>query len=180
MGNAYSHTIWFLVILLILIAERLLEIRSANRNFRRIIESGGKEFGAGHYFVIVAMHTAFFVSLATEFIARGYPLAPFWPIPLALLVLAQLVRLWTRRALGERWTTRIAVIPGERLVTSGPFGFVRHPIYIAVALELFSLPLIFGLYATCIIFTILNALILLRLRIPTEQAALEWSQDGNP
>ena len=157
-----------------------MEIRSANRNFRRLMELGGREFGAGHYFVIVAMHSAFFVSLAIEFIARGYPLAPFWPIPLAILVLAQSLRLWTRRALAERWTTRIAVIPGERLVTSGPFRLVRHPIYIAVALELFSVPLIFGLYATCVIFTLLDAMILLRVRIPTEQAALEWTQNAKP
>ncbi len=149
-----------------------MELRSANRNFRRLIESGGKEFGAGHYPAIVAMHTAFFLSLVIEFIARGYPLAPFWPIPLAILVLAQGLRLWTRHAMGRRWTTRIVVVPGERLVTSGPFRFVRHPNYLAVALELFSVPLIFGLYATCVIFTVLNAIVLLRVRIPAERAAL--------
>jgi methyltransferase len=173
-----SNRGWFVAILLFLIAERLMEIKSADRNFRRLTELGGREFGASHYFIIVAMHSAFFVSLAIEFVSRGFPLAPFWPFSLAIFILAQGLRLWTRRAMGERWTTRIVVIPGERLIASGPFRFLRHPIYLAVALELFSVPLIFGLYATCIVFTVLNALMLLRVRIPTERAALAWTQDG--
>jgi len=171
-----SNAAWFVALLLFLIAERLMEIKSAKRNFQRLMELGGREFGAGHYLTIVAMHAAFFASLAIEFIARGFPLAPFWPIPLAILILAQFLRLWTRRAMGQRWTTRIVVIPGERLIGSGPFQFLHHPIYLAVALELFSVPLIFGLYATCVIFTALNAIILLRVRIPAERAALAWTR----
>src|SRR5665213_622011 len=148
--GAASHAIWFGIFLLFLIGERLLEIKSANRNFRRLLESGGQEFGALHYPAIVAMHTAFFLSLIIEFIVRGFSLAPFWPAPLLIFLLAQTLRLCTRHAMGDRWTTRIIVVPGERLVTGGPFRFVTHPIYFAVALELVSAPLLFGLYVTCI------------------------------
>ncbi len=176
MDGAYSHGIWFAIMVLFLIAERLLELKSANRNVRRLIELGGQEFGAAHYLAIVVMHTAFFLTIILEFVARRCPLAPFWSAALTIFLVAQALRLWTRRTMGERWTTRVVVIPGERLITSGPFRFVRHPIYVAVALELFSSPLIFGLYITCILFSILNGIMLLAFRIPSERAALDWSQ----
>jgi methyltransferase len=48
---------------------------------------------------------------------------------------------------------------------------VRHPNYLAVALELFSLPLVHGAYVTSILFTLANAA-LMRVRIPAEERAL--------
>ena len=63
MDGAYSHGIWFAIMVLFLIAERLLELKSANRNVRRLIELGGQEFGAAHYLAIVVMHTAFFLTI---------------------------------------------------------------------------------------------------------------------
>ena len=167
-----QHTYFFALLIFLLVAERLGEVRSAKRNTRRLIEIGGREFGASHYPTIIAMHVAFFLGLGIEFVLRGEPLARFWPLPFGVFVAAQALRFFTRRAMGDRWTTRIIVVPGESLVTKGPFGFMRHPIYFAVALELLTIPLIFGLYATCFTFSILNALMLLFVRIPTEQDAL--------
>jgi len=166
------------MLLLGLIAERLLELRSAKRNTARLIAQGGREFGASHYPAIVAMHTTFFISLIVEFILRNAPLPALWPLPFSLLVLAQLWRLWSRRTMAGRWTARIIVVPHERLVARGPYRLVRHPIYIAVALELFSFPMIFSLYDTCMIFTALNACMLLIVRIPCEDKALAWSQSA--
>jgi methyltransferase len=166
----------FALLLLGLVAERLLELRSAKRNTARLIAEGGREFGASHYPAIVAMHTAFFISLIVEFILRQAPLSAVWLLPFSLFALAQCWRLWSRRTMAGRWTARVIVIPGERLIARGPYRLVRHPIYIAVALELFSFPLIFGLYDTCLIFTALNACMLLLVRIPCEDRALAWSQ----
>ena len=171
------NTIFFTSLVLLLVIERLLELRAAKRNLKRLLADGGREFGAGHYPVIVAMHVAFFASLIIEFYLWDSPLARFWEIPFGIFILAQGLRLWARRAMGDRWTTRVIVIPGERLIASGPFRFVRHPIYVAVVLELFSLPLIFRLYVTCVVFTILNACLLRFVRIPAEERALAWSQD---
>jgi methyltransferase len=171
-----SHSLLYIVLIVLFISERLNELRSANRNSDKLLERGGREFGAAHYPVIVAMHSAFFASLVTEFIMRNEPLASYFVLPLFLLLGAQVLRLWVRRAMKDRWTTRIIVVPGENLITSGPFRYVAHPIYIAVAIELFTLPLIFGLYVTCFVFTMLNATLLLFIRIPTERRALRWSQ----
>jgi methyltransferase len=173
-----SHIVFFALLLLLFVSERLVELRSAKRNFRILLEHGGREFGASHYPIIVAMHSAFFASLVIEFVLRNTPLASFFAFPLILLVAAQALRIWVFRTMRNRWTTRVIVIPGEKLIRSGPFQFFSHPNYVAVAIELFALPLIFGLFVSCIVFSLLNAIVLLFIRIPSERAALKWSQSA--
>ncbi|HWF45221.1 MAG TPA: isoprenylcysteine carboxylmethyltransferase family protein [Candidatus Kapabacteria bacterium] len=170
------NTTFFVALVLIFIVERLLELRSAKRNTRRLLEQGGREFGAQHYSWIVAMHVMFFASLIVEFQLKNRPLSPFWIVPFCILLFAQALRFWSRAALNGRWTSRVIVVPGERLVSNGPYRFLSHPIYLAVVLELFSLPLIFNLYITCVVFTIANAVVLFAIRIPEERRALTLSQ----
>jgi methyltransferase len=164
------------MLLLLFVSERLFELRAAKRNFYMLRERGGREFGASHYPIIVAMHSAFFVSLIIEFVMRGTPLVPFFAFPFVLLVAAQALRIWVLRTMRDRWTTRVIVIPGENLIRKGPFQFFTHPNYVAVAIELFAFPMIFGLFVTCIVFSLMNAMVLLFIRIPSERSALEWSQ----
>lgn len=46
------------------------------------------------------------------------------------LVLAGLcLALWARRTLGNNWSARVALKVEHQLVTKGPYGLVRHPIY---------------------------------------------------
>ncbi len=167
----------FATLLLLLLSQRFWELSRAKRNFQTLLARGGREFGAVHYPIVVAMHTAFFISLIVEFCVRGAPLESFFIIPLLLLAAAQALRFWVMRTMKDRWTTRVIAIPGEKLIHIGPFRFFAHPNYIAVALELFMLPSIFGLCVTCIVFSLLNAVVLLFIRIPCERAALEWSQN---
>ena len=72
---------------------------------------------------------------------------------------------------GATLTTRVFVVPGETLVRRGPYRFVSHPNYVVVALEIFVLPLAFGLWAVALAFGIAN-LALLAWRIRVENQAL--------
>ena len=90
---------------------------------------------------------------------------------LAGALLAQALRWWAIAALGPRWNVRIVFVPGEAPVTSGPYRFLRHPNYLAVALELFSLPLVGGAWICAALFSALNAG-LLWVRIRAEERAL--------
>jgi methyltransferase len=80
-------------------------------------------------------------------------------------------RIWVLHTLGRRWTTRIIVVPGETLVARGPYRFIRHPNYAVVVAEIALLPLVFGLWRVAIIFSLLNAVILI-VRIRAENDAL--------
>jgi methyltransferase len=81
------------------------------------------------------------------------------------------LRWWVIRTLGERWTTRVLILPGAPLVTGGPFRFLRHPNYLAVIVEIAALPLVHSGYLTAGVFTMLN-LALLRVRVRVEEEAL--------
>ncbi len=73
--------------------------------------------------------------------------------------------------MGRRWTTRI-IVAKTPLVTKGPFAFVRHPNYLLVALEIFTAPMVLGLFPVAILFTVLNGAVL-TLRIRVEDEALK-------
>lgn len=104
--------------------------------------------------------------------------SPIWWLWLMVFLLAQGLRYWAISSLGKYWNTRILIVPGARRVATGPYRFIPHPNYLAVALELFSLPLIFNAWITAIVATILNAILLLGIRIPAEERALRQYGQG--
>jgi len=152
--------------------ERLFELWLSRRNLRRAMARGGIETGQAHYRAMAAMHTAFLAACVGEaaFFDRGFPPILGW-CALAGVIAAQALRYSAVNALGERWNTRIVVTPSAAPVTTGPYRFVRHPNYIAVALELVALPMVRRCWLTAIVFSAAN-LILMRIRIPAEEAAL--------
>ena len=82
---------------------------------------------------------------------------PVEPVFLALFVVLQIARFWVLATLGRRWTIRVIVVPGERLVARGPYRFLRHPNYAVVTGEIAVVPLALGLPAYALVFSILNA-----------------------
>jgi methyltransferase len=147
-------------------AQRVAELWLAHRNTRRLLARGAVEASPGHYPLIVAMHAAWLAGL--WLLALDRPIQLAW---LSLFVLLQMARLWVLVSLGERWTTRIIVLPGEALVRSGPYRWVSHPNYLVVAGEMLALPMVFGLVAYALAFSVLNAAVLF-VRIRAESAAL--------
>ena len=154
------------VILALVTAQRLAELALARRNTRALLARGAYEVGAGHYPLIVAVHALWLASL--WWLAPGEAIN--WPL-IGLFLLLQLARLWVLATLGERWTTRIIVLPDAPLVARGPFRFARHPNYAIVVGEIAILPFAFGLWKVAIVFSILNAAVL-AVRIRTEERAL--------
>jgi methyltransferase len=149
--------------------ERLGELWLARRNTRGLIERGGHEVAASHYPLIVVLHAVWLAGL--WLLAFDLPLHLAW---VAVFAVLQVLRLWTLSTLGRRWTTRIIVVPGEVLVSAGPYRFLRHPNYVVVIGEIAVLPLCFGLSLYAILFSVANALVL-TIRIRAENAALSGS-----
>ena len=56
-------------------------------------------------------------------------------------------------------------------MTGGPYRFLRHPNYLAVALEVAALPVALGAWLTALAGSALNGALMAR-RIPCEEAAL--------
>ena len=146
--------------------QRIGELALSRRNTKKLLAQGAYEVAPEHYPFLVLLHASWLGVL--WFFGPGPPIHLF---PLALFILLQLGRVWVIATLGERWTTRIIILPGAPLVTSGPYRWVNHPNYLIVIGEFAVLPLVFGLPMVAIIFSVLNAA-MLAVRIRAENLAL--------
>ncbi len=154
-----------LLFLIFIIVQRLSELVIARRNTARLLSQGAYEVGAGHYPVMVAMHSAWIGCLLV--FGHDEVVSTEW---LALFALLQVARVWILWTLGPRWTTRIIVLE-QPLVVRGPFRFVRHPNYMLVVAEIIVAPMVLGLVWVAVVFTVLNAA-MLWVRIGAEERAL--------
>jgi methyltransferase len=153
-------------------AERLVELVVSERNRRWSLARGGVESGTGHYPLMVALHVGLLVAAVAEVQLLSRPFLGWlgWPM-LVLVLAAQGLRWWCIATLGRQWCTRIVVVPGLSPVTTGPYRFLRHPNYVAVAVEGLALPLVHTAWVTALGFTAANAL-LMRTRVAAEERAL--------
>ena len=85
---------------------------------------------------------------------------------LALFGFAKALKIWAISSLGTRWSYRVLVVPGEPLVTAGPYRFIAHPNYLAVAGEIASVAAIVWAPLTGVLATIgFGWLMIARIRI---------------
>jgi methyltransferase len=151
---------------------RLAELAWSRRNVGLSGESVEGHWSQRTYPGIVAVHT---VVIAGTAVFGGRSRCGW----LAVLLLAQPVRVWVLLTLRERWNARAAVPAEMEVATTGPYAYVRHPNYAVVGVELAALPLAFGLPKLALVASLANAA-LLAVRIPEEEAALaklpEWSE----
>lgn len=164
---------FFYVLIGFVVLQRLLEVRYARSNEIAMRRQGAIEVGAGHYKWIVLLHILFFLSLVLEVWTMEWGFGSGWQVFLIIFAIAQILRVWALASLGRFWNTKILILPGAEKVKKGPYRWLPHPNYIVVALEIAALPLIFGAWRTALIFSILNALLLLLVRIPAEEKALQ-------
>ena len=105
----------------------------------------------------------------------------FWPghgyllAGLALFAASKALKWWAIASLGAAWTFRVIVRPGMPLVRTGPYRWLRHPNYVAVAGELVGLALMSGARVAGPIGTAYFAVLMLR-RISVEERALNASR----
>jgi methyltransferase len=167
----------FTVLVLLMGAERIAELVLSRRNAAWALGRGGVESARRQMAWMVALHVGLLLGALAEVWLLGRPFIPGlgWPM-LALVVLCQLGRWWTIRALGPRWNTRVIVVPGMASVATGPYRWMRHPNYLVVAIEGAALPLVHTAWITAIAFTVLDAVLLLGFRIPAEERALRSAE----
>jgi len=159
------------IILALVTLQRLGELVLARHNTKKLLARGAVEMDAEHYPLIVAVHATWLVALWVLGRHQEVNL-----LALAAFVVLQGLRVWILATLGSRWTTRILVLPGEPLIASGPYRYFSHPNYAVVVAEIALLPLALYLPILALVFTALNAMVLM-IRIRSETRALaEFSQ----
>lgn len=159
----------------VLSAQRLWELRIAERNRAHAMQAGGIEFGARHYPLFFVLHIGWLVGWMLEAWQADH-LHDFWVVWLVILCGAEILRYMAIKTLGTQWNTRIIIVPGAERVQTGLYRFIPHPNYLAVCLELLALPMLLSAWKTAVIASVANALLLLLIRIPAENSALRLLQ----
>ncbi len=167
-----TSTTWLMITFGIVVVQRLIELWIAARNQKWILARGGQEFSPEHYIWIVLLHISWLVAWPIESYRLGPQIHEGWPFIVGGLAVAQFFRYGALLSLGHYWNTRIIIVPGEKLVTRGLYRWMPHPNYVAVALELALFPMLFRAWYTATVISVLNAVILLTIRIPAENKAL--------
>lgn len=158
---------WAQAIVLLVALQRVGELALSRRNERRLKAAGAVEHGAGHYPVMVALHATWLVAI---FLLVPGDREPHWPL-LGLFLALQAARVWVIASLGDRWTTRVLVVPDGPLIRRGPYRWLDHPNYWIVASEIALLPLAFGAWTVALAYSVANAGVL-AWRIAVEDKAL--------
>ena len=158
------------LILGLVTAQRGGELVLSYRNTRKLMARGAVEVAPRHYPLMVAVHALWLIALWVFGHDQGVN-----AFALVVYLALQGMRFWVMRTLGARWTTGIIVLPGEPLVSSGPYRYLTHPNYAVVSGEIAVLPLALGLPWLAATFTILNAAVL-TIRIRAENLALDASR----
>lgn len=153
--------------------ERLFEVWLSRRNARRAFARGGVEVESrAFYAAMVGVHALLFAAAPLEVVLLDRPFLLWLAVPAtAVVALAMALRYWAVRTLGDRWNTRVIVVPGEPAVADGPYRWIRHPNYVAVALEMAALPLVHTAWISALLWSAASG-VLLALRIPREERAL--------
>ena len=172
------ETRWLYVGLIgLVVLERLLELVVTERNARRLRARGGFEVGRAHFGPMALLHTGLLIAAPLEVFWLQRPFLPWLgTIMLALVAGTMGLRYWAISSLGDRWTTRVFVVPDESPSVRGPYRWMRHPNYLAVIVEVAALPLVHGAWWTALVFSIANAFVL-RVRIRVEEEALASNSD---
>jgi methyltransferase len=160
-----------IALLAIVFVPMLVEARRASRNERLQRARGGIEPPGDVYAVMRIAYPAVFLAMIAEGAWRQAALAQFAVSGFLVFLLAKALKWWAIRSLGRSWTFRVIVVPGDVAVTSGPYAWLRHPNYVAVAGELFAVALMSGARVAGPVGTLLFCGLMLK-RISVEDRAL--------
>lgn len=150
----------------------LVERLRARRNEGHLLKRGAEEVAPWVFRLMVPVYALVFpAAVAEHLLLLRHPPFPFVASMLLLFLLAKGLKFWAILSLGDLWTMRVILPRPLRVVSGGPYRYLRHPNYLAVAFEVMALPLAGGGFITAIVSGALF-LALLWARVRTEEEAL--------
>ena len=165
---------FFLALFSVVFGAMAVEARRAGRNERVQRARGGVE-PVGDARIYAWMQIAYpgaFALMLAELAWRGSPSPALAGAGAATFAAAKALKWWAIVTLGPSWTFRVIVVPGAPLVTRGPYRYLPHPNYAAVAGELIGMALMTGAIITGPVMTMVFSFLMTR-RITVERRALD-------
>jgi methyltransferase len=157
------------------ILQRLFELRISKHNAAYLVNHGGQVHHDNALKLVKGLQVAWFGAMLVEVWVLDRPFVPaLFAIALIATLLGQYLRYLSMQALGSRWTLQLISIPEAPRVATGIYRYLRHPNWLGVTLEVLAVPLLHTAYLSATIFSIANALLLVK-RIQAEEAVLNGS-----
>jgi methyltransferase len=149
----------------------MAEARLSAAHERILRLNGAHEPGDDVYRVMQVAYPASFLVMMAEGLWRGVTFDPYVMWGALVFVAAKALKYWAIASLGVRWTFRVLVPPGSSRTMRGPYRWLGHPNYIAVAGELAGIGLaMHAWYTGGPIIVFFSALMLRRINV--EERAL--------
>jgi methyltransferase len=167
-----GQSVLYLAFVLLAVLVASLERLHAARNERRLRGRGADEVAPWVFRLMVPAYAAVFLGAVGEhLLLHRRPPLPLATAAVVLFVASKSLKLWAVLHLGDAWTMRVFLPRVLRVVTTGPYRYVRHPNYVAVVGEVVAVPLAGGAWITAGASVVLFAVIL-AMRVKTEERAL--------
>jgi protein-S-isoprenylcysteine O-methyltransferase Ste14 len=100
-------------------------------------------------------------------------------LSMMLSIAGVVVAIVARRKLDENWSTGIVLKEGHELVTTGPYGYVRHPIYAGILLIALGTAVVYGTLASIFFFVVVLTFMMYKA-VKEEQLLTTHFPDGYP
>jgi protein-S-isoprenylcysteine O-methyltransferase Ste14 len=137
-----SETIYrlaFFILFILLLAMRVYFMIRIRRSGGRILPDGKaieREGGRGYFVFRVIIFVALIVFLVMYFAGAKWTNAFLFPLPawlrwagFALGIVTVIFWTWVQVTLDTQWSPQLQLTMGHRLITTGPYARIRHPLY---------------------------------------------------
>ena len=113
-----------------------IEAVVSGRHERQLRAAGAVDPPGDVYRVMQILYPGAFVVMMAEAAMHPPALGPVTIAGLVVFALAKALKYWAIATLGSRWSFRVLVPPGSTRILTGPYRWISHPNYLAVAGEL--------------------------------------------
>jgi protein-S-isoprenylcysteine O-methyltransferase Ste14 len=169
----YTHTGAAIAFYAVFVTFVLLELRIRVRS--RLNRSGSPEdrdsLVAVWLFVSGGLLAAFVLASSARGAAIGSARWPLFVIGVVLMAAGIVIRQWSVAVLGRYFTVDVRVHPGQTVVDTGPYRWVRHPSYTGLLVTVLGIGLALGNWAALAVLVVVPTVGLV-IRIRVEERAL--------
>jgi len=162
----------YLVLLLLVAALRIVELRVSRRHQQQMAAHGARKINDPKFRWMVLVHALVLLGSGCEVVFLKRPLIPMLAsVTFLLFLAANVMRWWVIRTMGQHWNVQVVDSTQLGVVTSGPFRYVRHPNYAAVFVEMLALPMIHTAWITATLGAFAHIIVLMQ-RLSAEERVL--------
>jgi len=139
----------YIAFLLITAIEMLCEVYLSHRNSAVLVDRGAIEIAPRILPVMTVLYVVMYAGSWAEYALSPKHISVLWATGFGFLfIAAKALKFWAIKSLGALWTMRVLIVPGTRVITSGPYRWIKHPNYVAVLMEIAGTTLLGKCYVT--------------------------------